>query len=78
MKPLSKEQLAGLVESVVGTQDQELTCTECQQGISEFAERQLASQPLAEALRRVEEHLAICPECTEELLALKKILEAGK
>jgi predicted anti-sigma-YlaC factor YlaD len=37
----------------------------------------LAGLPLNEALTRVEEHLAVCPECREELLALKKILQAN-
>jgi hypothetical protein len=75
MKPLTQEQLAGLVASVRATHDQELNCQECQNFSAEFAERQLAGLPLDEALARVEQHLTICPECREELLALKKILE---
>ncbi len=75
MKTLSKEQLADLVASVNATRDQELNCQECQNFAAEFAERQLAGLPLDEALARVEQHLTICPECREELFALKKILE---
>jgi uncharacterized CHY-type Zn-finger protein len=76
MKPLTKQQLAGLIASVGATREQELNCAECQHFVAEFAERQLADLPLDEALARVEQHLVICPECREELLALKKILEA--
>jgi uncharacterized protein YbaR (Trm112 family) len=77
MKPLTKQQLAGLIASVGATRDQELNCAECQSFAAEFAERQLAGLPLDEALARVEQHLVICPECREELLALKKILETN-
>jgi predicted anti-sigma-YlaC factor YlaD len=30
-----------------------------------------------EVLSKVEQHLALCPECREEYLALVKILQAG-
>ena len=75
MKPLTKQQLAALITSVDATRDEELNCAECQNFAAEFAERQLAGLPLDEALARVEQHLVICPECREELLALKLILE---
>ncbi len=77
MKPLTKQQLVGLINSVDATRDQELNCADCQNFAAEFAERQLVGLPLNEALARVEQHLVICPECREELLALKKILETS-
>ncbi len=77
MKTLTQEQLAGLVASVNATRDRELNCQECRNFAAEFAERQLAGLPLDEALARVEQHLTICPECNEELLALKRILETN-
>ena len=78
MKPLTKEQVAGLARMVADTHEHELNCSECLKYAAEFAERQLAGLPLDQALKKVEQHLTICPECREELLALKKILEAGK
>jgi hypothetical protein len=76
MKPLTKEQLTGLVHLVGATDEHELNCNECLALAAEFAERELAGLPLDEALARVEQHLEVCPECREELLALKKILQA--
>lgn len=78
MKTLTKEQLAELAAVVGATREREINCAECGNFAAEFAERQLAGLPLDEALKRVEQHLEICPECREELLALKKILEAER
>lgn len=76
MKPLTKEQLTGLIHLVGATHEHELDCSECLAQAAEFAERELAGLPRDEALVRVEQHLEVCPECREELLALMKILQA--
>lgn len=78
MKPLTKEQLSGLLTLVGATHEQELNCAECAAFAAEFAERQLARLPLDEALKRVAQHLEVCPECREEMLALIAILETGR
>jgi hypothetical protein len=76
MKPLTKEQMAGFTKMIAATRDHEINCTECASLAAEFAERQLAGLPLDGALAKVEQHLQICPECTEELQALKTILQS--
>lgn len=76
MNPLTKQQLVGLAKHVAATSEEELNCSECGKFAAEFAERQLAGLPLDEMSAKVEQHLAVCPECTEEVLALKKILES--
>jgi predicted anti-sigma-YlaC factor YlaD len=78
MKPLSPDQLAGLLKLVDATREQELNCQECRELAAEFAERQLAGVALDSALQMVEQHLEVCPECREEVLALKRVLEAGR
>jgi hypothetical protein len=78
MKPLTRKQLQYFVGMLEVTREQELDCGECQNCAAEFAERQLAGLPLDEALARVEHHIQLCPECREELLALKRILSEGK
>lgn len=75
MKQLTEQQLAGLIASVGATQEQEINCSECAVFVAEFAERQHAGLAMDETLARVEQHLVICPECREELLALKEILQ---
>lgn len=78
MKPFTKTHIQELVRQVGATREQELNCTECRSYFGEFAEKQLVGLPPDAALARVEQHLEVCPECHEELLALKKILEAEK
>jgi uncharacterized protein with PIN domain len=82
MKPapqrLTGKQVGGIVKMLGLTAEHELNCGECLQHVSEFAERQLAREPLDEVIARVEQHLALCPECREEYEALMKILKASQ
>jgi len=74
--PLDKQQLRSLISQVAQTREDELTCDECLAGMAEFAETQLVETELSAALRRIEAHLAFCPECTEEYELLLAMLEA--
>ena len=78
MKPLKTEQIKALVCVVGNTREHEFNCSECQSCVGEFAERQLAGQPLDETLARVEHHLSLCPECREEFVALQKVLSTSR
>ena len=82
MKPenrrLTSEQVGSIVKMLSLTTDRELNCSECLQHVSEFAEYQLANKPVGEVIAKVEQHLALCPECREEYEALIKILKAGQ
>ena len=77
MKPLTREQIKMLVRAVEQTREHEFNCPECQSHLDEFTERRLAGLPLDDVLTRVEHHLALCPDCTEEFLALEKILRGS-
>jgi uncharacterized protein with PIN domain len=78
MKPLNSEQIKSLVQAIEQTREHEFSCRECQSCIAEFAERQLAGQPINEILARVEHHLSLCPECREQFVALEKILHENR
>jgi uncharacterized protein with PIN domain len=75
---LTRGQVGGIVRMLGLTTDREFNCAECLQHVSEFAECQLANQPVNEVISKVEQHLALCPECREEYEALLKILQAGQ
>ena len=81
MKPgeqrLTREQVGGIVKMLGLTTEREFDCGECLQHVSEFAEAQLAARPVGEVIAKVEQHLALCPECREEYEALRKILAAN-
>ncbi len=76
MKRLTSKQIQEILRLVNHTREQEFNCSECLQHLSELVERQMAGQPLDDALDRAEHHLVICPECREEHEALMKILHA--
>jgi predicted anti-sigma-YlaC factor YlaD len=66
-----------LVQATLITRPDEIGCDTCLDQVSAYAEAQLAGLPTPEALRRVEEHLAICGECQEEFAALALALGHG-
>jgi hypothetical protein len=74
---LTSEQVGGILKMLGLTTEREITCGECLQHVSEFAEAQLAGQPVNEIITSVEQHLALCPECREEYEALMAVLKAG-
>ena len=68
---LTREQVGGIVRMLGLTTEREFDCGECLQHVSEFAE------PVTEVIAKVEQHLALCPECREEYEALLKVLNFG-
>ena len=73
---LRPEQAKALLEMVLGTRDQEMTCDECVADLAEFVEVQLTGKPLSDALQAVQEHLERCRDCTDEYHVLRQALEA--
>ncbi len=67
---LTPQNLKKVVFEVMRTRPVELTCGECWQEIDQYAEKTLAGKEIPEALKLVEQHLEICPECEEEFEAL--------
>ena len=73
---LRPQQAEALLEMVLGTRDQEMTCDECLAEIAEFVEVQLTRAPLSDALQAVQAHLERCHDCTDEYQVLRQALEA--
>ena len=73
---LRREQAKALLERVMGTRDQEMTCDECMADIAEFVEVQLTGKPLSAALQAVYEHLERCHDCADAYQVLRQALEA--
>jgi hypothetical protein len=69
-------QAEALIEMVMGTRDQEMTCDECVADIAEFVEVQLTGKPLSEALQAVQDHLDRCHDCADEYHVLRQALTA--
>lgn len=73
MKP-TKEQLDALLRMTTDTRPEEITCDEWLHLVGRYAELAAAGEPIPPELQPVAEHLRLCPECTEELEALKTAL----
>ena len=57
---LRPEQAKALIERVMATRDQEMTCDACLADVAEFVEMQLTGKPLSDALQAVQAHLDRC------------------
>ena len=73
---LRPEQAKALIEMVLGTRDQEMTCDECVTDFAAFVEVRLTGKPLSDALQAVHEHLERCHDCSDEYDVLRQALEA--
>ena len=72
---ITDDQIKTLLGSVSKTSNHEVSCQTCEEQLAMFAETQLTGIQIPQALKAIEAHLEICPECTEELSFLKKALE---
>jgi predicted metal-binding protein len=75
--PLERQQIKTLLSAVSRTRDEYIDCGECLASMAEFAELQLVGAEIPEALHLIQEHLAICPECTEEYEVLLDVIRAA-
>jgi hypothetical protein len=75
--PLDRRQIETLLSAVSRTCEEEITCGECLAGMAEFAELRLVGAEIPQALRRIQEHLVICPECAEEYEVLLDVVRAA-
>jgi uncharacterized protein with PIN domain len=73
---ITKNQIETLLGFVSKTHDDEISCQACEDQIAQFAESQLTGKEIPEALQAIEEHLRICPECSEELEFIRRALES--
>ncbi|MBI1311248.1 hypothetical protein GC176_08065 [bacterium] len=73
--PLTRQQIAMLMQLVAETTSDELDCSGCLDHLAEFAETHLAGQPLSDALEEVRTHLKNCHCCEHEF---QSFLEALK
>lgn len=68
--------LRRIVQSVVTTRPDELSCDECFEMLDRFAELVLAGHEIPDAFRLVQDHLERCGDCREEFEALLDALRA--
>ena len=62
-----------LLRQLETTQDQELSCSECFEQISDYVDLEVAGQPVAERLPMLRQHLGQCRACREEYEVLRDL-----
>ena len=69
------------LRNIYGTQEEEISCTECFDLISHFVEMEIAGQDAAANLPQVKQHLSQCHACRNEyetLRDLRRLEEDGE
>ncbi len=76
---MQKLNLEQWVTQLLATTDQELSCSDCFDFLSEYVERKAAPAELDARMKQVEQHLGQCRVCREEYEAMRGLLaeEAG-
>lgn len=72
---ITDKQIKTLLGFVAKTSDNEISCQDCEDQITQFAESQLTGKRFPDALHAIEEHLKTCPECAEELDFIRRALK---
>lgn len=73
---LSSETIRKMMQSILATREEELTCGHCYDELDHFIEMELSGKNPAEALPLVQEHLNRCAACREEYEVLLEALKA--
>ena len=74
MRDIPETALEALARVVADTVSDEISCDELLNRISAYVERAAAGAADPSLIKAVDDHLRICPECTEEYDALLKAL----
>ena len=72
---LSSTDLDALVGTTLRTREDEITCDEWVERVGHYVEALAEGGDLPSALEVVAHHALICPQCAEELEALREALE---
>ena len=74
--PLAADQISSLLGMIAASEPDSLDCDGCLAQVAEFAEAELLSLDIPDAVRAVETHLKQCPCCRDEYNALLEGLRA--
>lgn len=72
---LTSEIVQQILDAVLATKDEEISCSQCYEQVEKFAELKLHGRSPEEAMPLVEGHLQLCKECREEYEVLLASLQ---
>lgn len=74
---LTPEDIRKLAKMTLANRPEDMTCEEWVHRVGEYVEATHAGASTPEKLRAVEAHAEACPECMDELEALKALMTRG-
>ena len=77
-KTNSSAMMENLLNKLVMTEDQEISCDDVHELIDQFTEMEMRGEDVARLMPLVQKHLDLCPDCREEHEALLQALEFEK
>ena len=77
-KTNSSAMMENLLNKLVMTEDQEISCDDVHELIDQFTEMEMRGEDVARLMPLVQKHLDLCPDCREEHEALLEAFEFEK
>ena len=71
---MHKHRFERWLHNIRSTQDKEISCSECFDGVSHFVELELTGGDPAAEMPQVKQHLDQCPACREEYETLRDLV----
>ncbi len=78
---MQKNRFESWLQNIYHTQDEEISCSECFDGVSSLVELQVSGADPAVKMPQVVQHLVQCSACREEydtLLDLRRLEDQGR
>ena len=70
---MKRSQFERWVRQIYETEEEEISCSECFDLVSQYVDRELAGEAAPEQLPRLKQHLDQCRVCREEYEALRDL-----
>ncbi len=70
---MKQSEFARKMRLVVDARDDDILCSECFDLVSQYVDREIAGEPVAEQMPRVKYHLEHCRVCGEEYTVLRDL-----
>ena len=70
---MKRSQFERWVRQIYATEEEEISCSECFDLVSQYVDLEIAGEPAEESLPRLKQHLNQCRVCREEYEALRDL-----
>ena len=75
---MDKSKYEQWIEKILATEEEEISCTECFDVVSDYVDAELAGVEIQGTFRQVKQHLHQCRACQDEYELLREIVAQDK